>query len=171
MNEPAEKKKRAKTTVPPLELLARRSKAMLLAERLLRLGAALATLGLAFLALSWTGLWVEVGATWRIVGVALFAQAALFLLVREILRGAPSRRLALKRLDAEDASGLRPAASLEDKLAGDAPDPATATLWEAHRRRLERALAALPIAPPRPWKKTQLAPKELIIAASCVCAL
>jgi uncharacterized protein (TIGR02302 family) len=150
MNEPAEKKKRAKTTVPPLELLARRSKAMLLAERLLRLGAALATLGLAFLALSWTGLWVEVGATWRIVGVALFAQAALFLLVREILRGAPSRRLALKRLDAEDASGLRPAASLEDKLAGDAPDPATATLWEAHRRRLERALAALPIAPPRP---------------------
>jgi len=149
MNEPAEKKV-AKPPATPLELMARRSKAMLLAERLLRLGAALTTLALAFLALSWSGLWLEVGAPWRILGVALFAQVALFLLVREILRGPPGRRQALRRLDAEDASGLRPAASLEDKLAGDAPDPVTATLWEAHRRRLERALAALPVAPPRP---------------------
>jgi uncharacterized protein (TIGR02302 family) len=149
MNEPA-RKENEKHPATPLELMTRRSKAMLLAERLLRLGAALATLGLAFLALSWSGLWLEVGAPWRIVGVGLFAQAALFLLVREILRGPPGRREALRRLDAEDASGLRPAASLEDKLAGDAPDPATATLWEAHRRRLERALAALPVAPPRP---------------------
>ncbi|HEY8070904.1 MAG TPA: DUF4175 family protein, partial [Methylocystis sp.] len=149
MNEPA-RKENEKPPATPLELMTRRSKAMLLAERLLRLGAALATLGLTFLAVSWSGLWLEVDAPWRIVGVALFAQAALFLLVREIWRGPPGRRQALRRLDAEDASGLRPAASLEDKLAGDAPDPATATLWEAHRRRLERALAALPIAPPRP---------------------
>jgi uncharacterized protein (TIGR02302 family) len=149
MNEPAHKENE-KAPATPLELMTRRSKAMLLTERLLRLAAALTTLGLAFLALSWSGLWLEIGAPWRVVGVALFAQAALFLLVREILRGPPGRRQALRRLDAEDASGLRPAASLEDKLAGDAPDPATATLWEAHRRRLERALAALPVAPPRP---------------------
>ena len=88
MNEPA-RKENDKPPATPLELMTRRSKTMLLAERLLRLAAALATLGLAFLALSWSGLWLEIGAPWRIVGVALFAQAALFLLVREILRGPP----------------------------------------------------------------------------------
>ena len=61
MNEPA-RKENEKPPATPLELMTRRSKAMLLAERLLRLGAALATLGLAFLALSWSGLWLEVGA-------------------------------------------------------------------------------------------------------------
>jgi len=149
MTRPAPKRN-DKPAATPLELMARRSRVMLLAERLLRLGAALATLALSFLALSWSGLWLEVGAPWRILGVALFAQGGLFLLVREVLRGPPNRRLALRRLDAEDASGLRPATSLEDRLAGEAPDPATATLWEAHRRRLEQVLVALRVAPPRP---------------------
>ena len=149
MNDPARTDDKSPAPTP-LEIMARRSRTILLAERLLRLGAGLGVLVLAFLSLSWSGLWLEVGAPWRILGVALFAQAALFLVAREILRGPPSRRLALQRLDDEDASGLRPATSLEDRLAGDAPEPATATLWELHRRRLERAVAALPVAPPRP---------------------
>ncbi len=143
------REKDPKPAATALDVAIRRSAAMLLAERLWRLGAALATLALAFLALSWTGLWREVGPLWRMFGVAVFAQVALFLVLREIWRGRPSRGLALKRLDADDASGLRPAASLEDELAnGD--DPAAATLWRAHRRRLELALRAAPIAPPRP---------------------
>jgi uncharacterized protein (TIGR02302 family) len=144
------RKKAERPAATPLDAMARRSRAMLLVERFWRLGAALVTLGLFFLALSWSGLWLDVGPLWRVAGVALFFQAAVFLLVREVWRGLPSRRVALKRLDAADASGLRPATSLEDRLAQQDPDSATATLWEAHRRRLERALKALPISPPQP---------------------
>ncbi len=137
--------------ISTLEIMARRSRAMLLVERALRLGAALAALALFFLALSWSGIWLHTGPLARMIGVALFLQAALTLTIREILRGWPSRRLALKRLDAGDDSGLRPAASLDDRLAaGRIPDPATTTLWELHRQRLEKALEALPIAAPKP---------------------
>ncbi len=144
------RKTTAKPPATPLDLKARRSTAMLFAERLWRLGAALMTLTLFFLAFSWSGLWIEVGPVLRIIGVALFGQTAMVLLLHEVLRGRPPRRLALNRLDAADASGLRPATSLEDRLASENPEPATATLWEVHRRRLEKALAALPVAPPKP---------------------
>ena len=77
MTRPAPKRN-DKPAATPLELMARRSRVMLLAERLLRLGAALATLALSFLALSWSGLWLEVGAPWRILGVALLHRAGCF---------------------------------------------------------------------------------------------
>ena len=93
MNEPAHKENE-KAPATPLELMTRRSKAMLLTERLLRLAAALTTLGLAFLALSWSGLWLEIGAPWRVVGVALFAQAALH---RQRRRDAHRHRLRAAR--------------------------------------------------------------------------
>ncbi len=136
---------------PPSRLarLTRLSAAAILAERGLRVGAALATLALFFLTLSWLDLWAHVGPIARLVVVALFVQAGLYVLAREILRGAPSRAAALKRLDAE-AGGLLPATSLEDHLASGARDPVTATLWEVHRRRLEAALGRIRIAPPRP---------------------
>ncbi|QGM44879.1 TIGR02302 family protein [Methylocystis heyeri] len=155
-----------------LELMARRSQRMLLAERALRLGAALASLALFFLALSWSGIWLEVGPLFRVIGVALFGQAALTLCLRELLRGWPSRSLALRRLDGGDSSGLRPATALEDRLAAQDPDPATATLWEAHRRRLERALGALRIAPPRPEieKRDPYALRALALVAAVAMA-
>ena len=130
--------------------MARRSAGALLAERLLRLGAALGSLGLFFLALSWSGLWLEVGVFWRIAGVSLFAICAFVLIAREIRRGPPGRAEALARLDAADESGLRPASGLEDRLALERPDAATAALWEAHRRRLARALRRLRAPAPRP---------------------
>ncbi len=130
--------------------MARRAARALLAERLLQLGAALGSLGLAFLALSWTGLWLELGASWRIAGVSLFGGLAFFLIAREILRGPPGRGEALARLDGADESGLRPASGLSDRLALEKPDAATSALWEAHRRRLSRALRLLRLPPPRP---------------------
>ncbi len=148
LSEPARKN----TDTPPpsrLARLTRLSAAAILAERGLRAGAALATLALVFLTLSWLGLWSHVGPAARLIAVALFAQAALYVVARELLRGMPSREAALKRLDAE-AGGLLPATSLEDHLASGADDPVTATLWDVHRRRLEQALGRIRIAPPRP---------------------
>jgi uncharacterized protein (TIGR02302 family) len=142
--------KAAKPAPSPLDRLARRSTAMLLAERALRLGAALLTLACAFLALSWSGLWLDLSPSARSVGVGVFGFLALFAIARELVRGLPSRNTAITRIDAADDSGLRPASALEDRLAGEAADPATATLWELHRRRLAQALARLPILPPRP---------------------
>ncbi|HTO78358.1 MAG TPA: DUF4175 family protein, partial [Methylocystis sp.] len=133
-----------------LDVMTRRAAGALLAERLLRLGAALGSLGLFFLALSWSGFWLEVGASWRFAGVSLLALCAFVLVAREIRQGPPRRGEALARLDAADDSGLRPASGLEDRLALEQPEAATAALWEAHRRRLVRALRGLRPPPLRP---------------------
>jgi uncharacterized protein (TIGR02302 family) len=158
MNEPARKAVETpagETDAPArrpafLERLLRRSAAALLVERLWRVCAALSALVLLFLALSWSGLWLETSPLWRIVGLASFVLAGAYVALREILRGPPRRKEALARLDASADPALRPAASLEDRLAGDNPDPATRALWTLHRRRLERALKATSIAPPAP---------------------
>ncbi len=133
-----------------LDRLLFRSKQALLVERLLRLGAALATLALFFVALSWLDLWRPAPVEARMVGVGLFGFLALFLIVREVARGWPSRASALKRLDAAAAAPLRPARSLDDTLAAQKDDPATRALWDLHRRRLEATLAQTPIASPQP---------------------
>jgi len=134
-----------------LEQALRRSALAILAERLLRLGAALATLALFFLALSWLGLWRALPLEGRMGGVGLFGFAALYLTARTVARGLPRRRAAAARLDAAADGPLKPAASLDDTLAAqEAADPATAALWALHRKRLEAALADTPVAPPRP---------------------
>jgi len=156
-----------------LDVMARRAARGLLAERLLRLGAALGSLVLAFLALSWSGLWLEVGAFWRIAGVSLFVGLALVLIAREILRGPPARGEALARLDGADESGLRPASGLADRLALEKPDAATSALWEAHRRRLSRALRLLRLPPPRPGlaRRDPYALRALAILAAVTTAI
>ncbi len=133
-----------------LELALRRSALAILAERLLRLGAAQATLALFFVTLSWLGLWRAAPVEARMAGVALFGFAALFLVAREVGRGWPRRRAAAARLDAAATGPLKPAATLDDTLAGGAADPATAALWTLHRKRLEAALAETPILAPHP---------------------
>ncbi|WP_330083534.1 TIGR02302 family protein [Methylocystis iwaonis] len=134
----------------PLEYALRRSVTAILAERLLRLGAALVTLALFFVALSWLGFWRAVPVEARMLGVSLFGFLALYLASREIARGLPKRRAAAARLDAAADGPLKPAASLDDTLAAQNADPATAALWALHRKRLETALAQTPVAAPRP---------------------
>ncbi|QGM96893.1 TIGR02302 family protein [Methylocystis parvus] len=135
----------------PLDRALRHSARALLAERLLRLCAGLATLALFFLALSWLGLWRALPLEARMAGVAFFGFAALYLLGREIARGLPRRPAAAARLDAAASGPLKPAASLDDTLAArEAADPATAALWALHRKRLEAALTKTPVAPPQP---------------------
>jgi uncharacterized protein (TIGR02302 family) len=132
-----------------LEGRVRRSLAALLFERAWRIVISLSALALAFLAASWIGLWLETGPNGRIAGLAIFAAAAIFIVVRTG-KGVLSRKLALARLDDAAPTELRPASSLSDTLAGGDKDPVTSTLWTLHKRRLEDVLRATPIAPPRP---------------------
>ncbi len=138
---------------PRSKLLDRRlfqSTQALIIERLLRLAAALMTLALFFVALSWLDVWRLAPVEARMVGVGLFGFLALYLIAQEIRRGWPRRASALQRLDAAAAASLQPARSLDDTLAAQNNDPATQALWNLHRRRLETALAETPVAPPAP---------------------
>lgn len=136
--------------ISPLGALLRRSALALIAERLWRLFVAVATLALFFLTFAWLGFFRAAPLEARIGVVALFGFAALYVVAREIARGWPGRASALARLDASADPALRPASSLEDRLAFKDADPAAQALWTAHRRRLEAALEATPVAAPEP---------------------
>ncbi|MGD9544152.1 MAG: TIGR02302 family protein [Methylocystis sp.] len=133
-----------------LESMLRQSALAILAERVWRAGLALATIVLFFLTLSWLGVWESAPLEARIGGVALFGFAALYVVAREIARGWPHRSAALARLDRGADAALRPASSLEDRLASPNADDGVEALWALHRRRLEAALANTPVAAPDP---------------------
>ncbi|MGJ0533129.1 TIGR02302 family protein [Methylocystis sp.] len=139
-----------KKTSPRLEGMLRQSALALLAERIWRAGLALATIVLVFLALSWLGLWQAAPLEARIGGVALFGFAALYVVARESARGLPHRAAALERLDRSADAALRPASSLEDRLASPNADAGVEALWALHRQRLETALAQTPVEAPNP---------------------
>ncbi|MBG0800648.1 TIGR02302 family protein [Methylocystis sp. H4A] len=139
-----------KKTSPRLEGMLRQSALALVAERIWRAGLAVATIALVFLALSWLGLWQAAPLEARIGGVALFGFAALYVVARESARGWPHRAAALERLDRSADAALRPASSLEDRLASPNADAGVEALWALHRQRLEMALAQTPVEAPHP---------------------
>ncbi|MBX9932265.1 MAG: TIGR02302 family protein [Methylobacterium sp.] len=110
---------------------------------------------LAFLAVSWLGLWLDLGPLGRMIGLALFAAAFVAGLVPLAKIGRPTRREALARIDRDAASGggalaHSPASSIDDTLAVGTGDPATQALWALHRKRAAAAVAKLSVAVPRP---------------------
>ena len=105
---------------------------------------------LAFLALSWFGLWTHLPWYARIVGVLVFAAAflaSLWHVARVVL---PTHRDALIRLDRSFAGGHRPASALEDSLAVGSSDPVSQALWKLHVERQSRQVAALKVELPHP---------------------
>lgn len=148
--EPRSDEPRAAPGSPALERLVRKSLAALALERAMRIGAALSVLLLVFLALSFAGLWLEIGPMARMAGVGAFAAAAVLVLLHDMAKGPPRRGQALARLDAAPGAEHRLASSLEDRLADPRPDAATRALWALHRRRLEEKLGGLAVAPPDP---------------------
>nr|USU32131.1 TIGR02302 family protein [Methylobacterium sp. OTU13CASTA1] len=110
---------------------------------------------LAFLTLSWLGLWLDLSPTWRMVGLAAFGLALVAALLPLATLRRPSRRAALARIDREAAGRdgalvHGPASAIEDTLALGTADPATRALWALHQRRSAEAVARLKAAPPRP---------------------
>lgn len=114
--------------------------------------------GLAFLTLSWLGLWLELPQVWRMAGLAAFALLAVAVLAPLLKLRALDRRQALARIDREAARDGRPggalahdpASAVEDTLAVGTRDPATKALWALHQRRAAAAVARLRVGSPRP---------------------
>ncbi|MGI9482633.1 MAG: TIGR02302 family protein, partial [Hyphomicrobiales bacterium] len=56
---------------------------------------------------------------------------------------------ALRRIETESKIPHRPASAYRDEIAGSADDPASLTLWQAHKRRVAKLIAGLKIGKPR----------------------
>lgn len=106
--------------------------------------------GIAFLVVSWLGLWLDLAPRSRQVGLALFALAALLSLWPALRLRFPGRNAALDRLDRDAGLPHGPARVMEDSLALGRDDPGSRALWELHRRRAQAAAAKLRLAAPRP---------------------
>ncbi len=103
-----------------------------------------------FLAVSFLGLWLELPRWGRIAGVIAFGIAIAVSLARLAALRVPARAERLGRLDRDSGLAHRPATSLDDSLANGDNDPATAALWDLHRKRAEIAAAKLSVASPSP---------------------
>ncbi|URD34528.1 TIGR02302 family protein [Methylobacterium tardum] len=111
--------------------------------------------GLLFLILSWSGLWLDVTPLWRQIGLGILAVLLVVALLPLAHLGRPGRRAALARLDREAAArdpALRhgPASAAQDTLAVGAADAGSQALWALHQRRAAQAVAALRVGLPRP---------------------
>jgi uncharacterized protein (TIGR02302 family) len=111
--------------------------------------------GLLFLILSWSGLWLDVTPLWRQIGLGILAVLLVGALLPLAHLGRPGRRAALARLDREAAArdpALRhgPASAAQDTLAVGAADAGSQALWALHQRRAAQAVAALRVGLPRP---------------------
>ncbi|HEX4766923.1 MAG TPA: TIGR02302 family protein [Lichenihabitans sp.] len=132
------------------ERLIGRARLVLVFERLwppLVLGAAILA---SFVALSWLGLWLILPVWARVVGLVVVAAGLCFAAALGWRASGVRRPDILNRLDRDSGRRHRPISSAEDRLADPSPDPVTLALWEAHRRRLSEAAAAVKVKPPSP---------------------
>lgn len=141
---------------PPLSAdpaLARRlrlAQAAILWERLWpRLAPALGVAGL-FLVLALFDVWALVPGWLHVAGLVLFAVLfAVLLAVGLAGLDLPDRRAALRRIELASGVPHRPLTALEDRLASEAADPGTETLWRLHRRRMAAAARRFRVGWPR----------------------
>jgi uncharacterized protein (TIGR02302 family) len=151
-----------------LTALARRAEAVIVFERFWPPLVWAATLAALFLALSWLGLWQQLPRAARIGGVAAFVVAFAIALAPLARLRRPVRAETLDRLDRDSGAPHRPAASLDDRLAMDGEDPATAALWALHRDRLARQVERFALAAPAPgmaWRDPRALRFAVLLAA------
>lgn len=127
-----------------------RARAVLLWERCWPALAGIATVVMAFLAVSFLGLWEALPGFGRIIGVLAFI-ALLALAAGPLVRlRLPTRADALARLDAHSSFSHRPATALDDQLATRPDDPVSAALWRAHLVRARGIAHRLRAGPAQP---------------------
>jgi uncharacterized protein (TIGR02302 family) len=150
----AEKQSNRDPALRRLDSLVARARAVLFWEALWRaLVPPLGIIGL-FVAVSFAGLWLEVGPLWREIGVGLFGLAFLAAGLPLLRLRPPARRAALARIDQNSAIAHQPASALDDALANAGNDPATQALWNLHRRQLLARVARLRVGAPAPHVAT-----------------
>jgi uncharacterized protein (TIGR02302 family) len=135
---------------PLIERIVRRARLALVWEGVWPWLAAALGVAVAFLAVSWFGLWDALPPLGRMAGVALFALAFLAALAPLVRGRLPGRQAALSRVDRASGVAHRPATSLDDRLSPTGDDPLTRALWRAHRERMEREARLLKAGSPAP---------------------
>ncbi len=103
-----------------------------------------------FLLLSYAGLWARLGDAAHLALLAAFAAAVLAAIIYAARVPWPSRADAIRRIERVSGVPHRPASSYEDTLTASAADPATRTIWQAHRARMAALLARLRPGGPHP---------------------
>jgi uncharacterized protein (TIGR02302 family) len=133
-----------------LDRLVARARAVLFWEQLWRaLVPPLVVVGL-FVAVSFSGLWLEIGPLWRELGVGLFGIALVAALAPFVGLRPPARKAALARIDQNSDLTHGPASGLDDELANASADPTTQALWNLHRKRLLSRVSQLRVGAPAP---------------------
>ncbi|MEW6437562.1 MAG: TIGR02302 family protein [Pseudomonadota bacterium] len=141
---------KTETPMRQLDRLVAHARAVLFWEALWRaLVPPLIVAGL-FIALGFTGLWLELGPLWREAGVGLFGIAFVASLVPLFGLRNPARKAALARIDRSSDFTHGPASGLDDSLANANADPATQALWNLHRKRLAARVSQLRVGAPSP---------------------
>ena len=154
-----------------LERKVRNSKRALFFEKLWPRVWLLIGVGGVFLAISMAGLWSSLDPLAHKLVLFLFALAALAALVFVARTPWPSRNAAIRRLEQHSGIPHRPASSYEDTLSStSSEDPATRSLWRAHRERLANMIEKLRVGHPRPAtpKKDPFALRALLILGVAV---
>jgi uncharacterized protein (TIGR02302 family) len=122
-----------------LEPMLARSRWSLLWERLWPALALPAVAVGAFLAVSWSGLWLQLPAAGRLAGIIFFGILFIAALIPLIRLRVPTRAEAVSRLDRRSGLAHRPATAATDALATPGGDPWAGALWQAH---ITQSLAA-----------------------------
>jgi uncharacterized protein (TIGR02302 family) len=133
-----------------LEAMARRAALALQWERIWPPLVWALTVLVCFLAASWFGLWLYLGAQARIAGLVLFAAALLAALYPLARLRPPRRAQTLARIDRDSAAPHQPASSSVDRLADRQAGETTRALWDLHQRQLAAKISTIEVAPPAP---------------------
>lgn len=110
----------------------------------------LVALGALLAALSMSGVFVTLPPRFHALVIGLFVIAALIAAVYAARVSWPTREEAIRRIERRSGVPHRPATSYEDTLTAYSDNPATQSLWQAHRERLARAMTRLKVGRPSP---------------------
>ncbi|MEJ8474887.1 TIGR02302 family protein [Roseibium algae] len=147
-----------------LATLVKRSRAALFLERFWRaVFPGLVVLAI-FIGFSLIGGWLVLPAWVRLIGLCIFAIAAVWSFRDLLLLKWPSREDALSRIERSSKQSHRPLTAVEDSLATGRADPATQALWRLHKRRMAEALKAMRAGAPDP-RAYKLDPYAVRVAA------
>ena len=103
-----------------------------------------------FILVSLLGVWSWLSPIAHRAALAAFGLAALASLVFVVRVARPTRDEALRRIEQRSAVPHRPASSYEDTLSSPTTDPATQSIWRAHKDRLARQIDGLKVGTPAP---------------------
>jgi uncharacterized protein (TIGR02302 family) len=103
-----------------------------------------------FALVSLAGVWDGLSKAAHVAALAAFAVAILGGLIYAGRLRWPTRADAIRRIEHVSGVPHRPASSYEDTLSSDTSDPATRSLWVAHKGRMAALLERLRVGPPRP---------------------